>query len=43
MLDNECSQDFKDAIRKNNMTYQLALATAHDHRRNIAEKAIQTF
>ena len=41
MLDNECSQDFKDAIKGNNMTYQLA--TAHDHRRNIAEKAIQTF
>jgi len=41
MLDNEFSQDFKDSIRKNNMTYQLV--TAHDHRRNIAEKAIQTF
>jgi len=41
MLDNECSQDFKDAIKKNNMTYQLA--TVHDHRRNNAEKAIQTF
>jgi len=35
------SQDFKDAIRRNNMSYQLA--TAHYHRRNIAEKAIQTF
>jgi len=40
MLDNECSHDFKGAIRSQ-MTYQLA--TAHDHRRNIAEKVIQTF
>ena len=28
-------------MRKNTMTYQLA--TAYDHRRNIAEKAIHTF
>jgi hypothetical protein len=41
MLDNECPQDFKDAIKENNMTYQLG--TVHNHRRNIAEKAIQTF
>ena len=41
MLHNESSQDFKYVIKRNNMTYQLA--TAHDHRRIIAEKAIQTF
>ena len=41
VLDNECSKDFKQAIKENNMTYQLA--DAHDHRWNIAEKAIQNF
>ena len=41
ILDNECSEEFKEQIRKNNMTFQLV--TPHDHRRNIAEKAIQTF
>ena len=41
ILDNECSTDFKQTIRDNNMTYQLV--PPHDHRRNMAEKAIQTF
>ncbi len=41
ILDNECSEEFKAQIRKNNMTFQLV--PPHDHRRNIAEKAIQTF
>jgi hypothetical protein len=41
ILDNECSADFKAAIKKNNMTYQLV--PPHDHRQNLAEKAIQTF
>ena len=38
ILDNECSTDFKAAIAKNRMTYQLV--PPNDHRRNIAEKAI---
>ena len=41
VLDNECSQDFRDTIRRNEMTFQLV--PPHDHRRNLAEKAIQTF
>jgi hypothetical protein len=41
ILDNECSEEFKATICKNNMTFQLV--PPHDHRRNIAEKAIQTF
>jgi len=41
ILDNECSKEFKVAIKTNNMTYQLV--PPHDHRRNRAEKAIQTF
>jgi hypothetical protein len=41
ILDNECSADFKAAITTNNMTYQLI--PPHDHRRNKAEKAVQTF
>ena len=41
VLDNECSKEFKEAIRSNGMTFQLA--DAHDHRRNVAEKAIQVF
>jgi len=41
ILDNECSADFKQTIRDNNMTYQLV--PPHDHHRNMAEKAIQTF
>ena len=41
VLDNECSAEFKQAIRANNMTYELT--SADDHSRNIAEKAIKTF
>jgi hypothetical protein len=41
ILDNECSEEFKAQIQKNNMTFQLV--PPHDHRRNIPEKAIQTF
>ncbi len=41
VLDNECSQDFRDTIRLNKMTFQLV--PPHDHWRNLAEKAIQTF
>ncbi len=41
ILDNECSDDFKEAIKLNKMTYQLVLP--HNHRRNQAKKAIQTF
>ena len=35
ILDNECSEEFKEQIRKNSMTFQLV--PPHDHRRNIAE------
>ena len=38
ILDNECSNDFKETIKANNMTYQLV--PPHDHQRNKAEKAI---
>ena len=41
ILDNECSEEFKKAIKSHNMTYQLV--PPHDHRRNLAERAIQTF
>ena len=41
ILDNECSADFKAIIKTNKMSYQLV--PPHDHRRNRAEKAIQTF
>ena len=41
ILDNECSTDFKVAIKTNNITYQLV--PPHDHQRNKAEKAVQTF
>jgi hypothetical protein len=41
ILDNQCSNDFKETVKANNMTYQLE--PPHDHRRNKAEKAIQTF
>ncbi len=39
--DNECSAEFKERIKSNNMQYRLV--PPHDHRRNIAEKAIQVF
>jgi hypothetical protein len=38
ILDDKCSEEFKAAIQKNNMTFQLV--PPHDHWRNIAEKAI---
>ena len=41
ILDNECSEEFKETIKENSMTYQLV--PPNDHRRNVAEKAIQTF
>jgi hypothetical protein len=41
ILDNECSALFKQQIQLNKMTYQLV--PPHDHRRNQAEKTIQTF
>ena len=41
ILDNECSAEFKQTIIENGMKYQLV--PPHDHRRNIAEKAIQVF
>ena len=41
ILDNECSAEYKEAIKSNNMTHQLV--PPNDHRRNIAEKAIQVF
>jgi hypothetical protein len=41
ILDNECSAKFKERIKLNNMIYQLV--PPHDHRQNIAEKAIQVF
>jgi len=39
--DNECSAEFKERIKSNNTKYQFV--PPHDHRRNIAEKAIQVF
>jgi hypothetical protein len=41
ILDNDCSAEFKERIKLNNMIYQLV--PPHDHRRNIAEKGIQVF
>ena len=41
ILDNECSAELKSIIKQNGMTFQLV--PPHDHRRNIAEKAISTF
>ena len=41
VLDNECSNDIKQAIRNQNMTFQLV--PPHNHRQNAAERAIKTF
>ena len=41
VLDNECSGDLKHALKKNQIKFQLA--PPHQHRRNAAERAIQTF
>ena len=40
VLDNECSTEFKEAIRVNQMTYEPV--PPYNHRRNIAERVIQT-
>ena len=40
VLDNKCSEEFKEAIKDDQMTYQLV--PADDHQQNIAERAIQT-
>jgi hypothetical protein len=41
ILDNKCSQDFKDTIHLNKMMFQLV--PSYGHQCNLAEKAIQTF
>ena len=41
VLDNEASSEFKEEIKKHDMTYKLVPKGMH--RRNIAEKAIQTW
>jgi hypothetical protein len=41
ILDNECSDDMKKTIKSNKMDFQLV--PPHDHRCNLAKKAIQTF
>ena len=41
ILDNEISGEYRDAIRENKMKFQLV--PPNDHRRNIAEKAVQVF
>jgi hypothetical protein len=41
ILDNECSQDLKDAIMENDVEYELV--PKGQHRRNIAERGIQTW
>ena len=41
ILDNECSTDFRSALTKHRIIYQLV--PPHVHRRNAAELAIQTF
>ena len=41
ILDNEISQEFKQALHKKDITFQLV--PPHIHRANAAERAIQTF
>ena len=41
ILDNEISEELKSSFKKNNIKYQLV--PPHIHRRNAAERAIQTF
>jgi hypothetical protein len=41
ILDNECSSDLKKAFTKHNVDFQRV--PAHQHRRNAAERAIQTW
>ena len=40
-LDNEASATFKECIKANGMTHELV--PPRNHRRNLAERAIQTF
>jgi hypothetical protein len=40
-LDNECSEKFKQCIKKNEMTHELV--PPDNHWRNIAKQAVQTF
>ncbi len=41
ILNNECSDEFKETIKCNKMTYQLV--PPHNHCRNCTKNAIQTF
>ena len=41
ILVNECSAKFKSLISENEMKYQVV--PHHDHRRNVTEKAVQSF
>jgi hypothetical protein len=41
IFNSECLEESKAKIKKNNMMYQLV--SPHNHHRNLAEKAIQTF
>jgi hypothetical protein len=41
ILDNKCSDEFKETIKCNKMTYQLV--PPHNHHHNHTKKAIQTF
>ena len=41
VLDNECSTDIKQAIKENELEYQIV--PKGQHRRNISERALQTW
>ena len=41
IMDNECSKYLQQALKKNNLDYQLV--PPNQHRRNAAERAIRTF
>ena len=41
VLDNETSDDFKEAFKHTDIKFQLVLL--HNHRNNVAERVIQTF
>ena len=41
ILDNEVSREFIEALEENELDYQLV--PPHTHRRNLAERAIQTY
>ena len=41
VLDNECSTQFKDILKSNDI--EIELVPPHQHRRNAAERAIRTF